>query len=140
MSLLNELLGTISVHTWISACIVWIPMALVTYKLLEIVKSKKVTLSTFKIKYWLNANFFVVLFGYVLSLIILRLGDYAFYLAGKFNYELGQTEDFVAWLIPLTWFIQWRLEAYKKPAISSEVKDEMTATNSRLIGTTDRTR
>ena len=122
---MNELLGTLSIQTWISAMLVWIPLALFTYKLFEIVKSNRVTLSNFKIDYWFNANIFVIIFGYSLSLIILRLGDYAFDIASKFNYELGTTDDFIAWIIPLTWFIQWRLEKFKKPVVSIGLKKEM---------------
>lgn len=132
MNLLKEILGSISIEIWIAAMVIWIPLALLSYKLLELIKSNKVTPNTFKIKYWVNANLFVILFGYILSLIILRLGDYAFFIANKLGYELGKTEDFVAWLIPLTWFIQWQLEKYRKPAIIKDLRKEMDNINNVL--------
>lgn len=124
MNLLNELLGQNTVSVWIAG-VFWVLVSLFAYKVFEIVKSNKVTYSTFKIKYWLNANIFVVIFGFVLSLITLRLGDYAFSIAEKFGYEFGETKDFVAWMIPLTWVIQFFLEKYKKPAVSKDLKKEM---------------
>lgn len=121
----NNFLGE---HTeldlWLSGFF-WVGIALILYKIFEIIKSDKVTFNSFKWRLWLNANFFSVLFGMIASLLILRIGDYVFHIAEKFGYPFIETTDFVAWMIPVTWFIQWKLEKYQKPAISINLKEEM---------------
>jgi AraC-like DNA-binding protein len=120
----NQFLGSHTLDIWLSG-IFWVIIAILIYKVFEILKNGKFNLETFKFKYWFNQNFFSILLGVILSLAILRLGDYAFHLAEKFGYEFGETTDFVAWMIPISWFVQWRLEKFAKPVISKTIATDM---------------
>lgn len=128
----EELFGEHGLEIWIAG-IFWVILSLLLYKLFELIKSNKVTMATFKFRYWINANLFVCMFGIIASLLILRLGDYAFHIANKFGYEFGETKDFVAWMIPITWFVQWKLEKLKKPVINKTVKENMCIHNEKHI-------
>ena len=119
----DQLLGQNTFAIW-AAGIIWALMGIFAFKLFVVVKKSYSTPDFFKSwswKVWLNENVLDIVFGIVLALIILRLGDYAFTIANKLGYEWGQTEDFVAWMIAISAFIQWQLHK-RRPVISKSVE------------------
>lgn len=119
----DQLLGQHTFAIW-AAGIIWALMGIVAFKLFVVVKKSYSTPGFFKSwswKVWFNENVLDIVFGILLALIVLRLGDYAFTVANKLGYEWGQTEDFVAWMIAISAFIQWQLHK-KRPKISSNVQ------------------
>lgn len=121
---INQLLGEHTVAIW-TAGILWALIGIFAFKLFVVVKkswSDPDFLKNFRWKVWFNENVLDIVFGVLLALIILRLGDYTFELANKkFGYDWGRPEDFVAFMIPISAFIQWQLHK-RRPVISKSVE------------------
>jgi hypothetical protein len=119
MILINEFLGSQAVNVWLAG-IPWSLIAIFAVKLFFIDSKKK-----FNFKYWLNDNILDIVKGFVWSLIILRMGDYAItMLTDKLQLDIPETTDFVIYMIVISGFIQYRLHK-KRKAVSGTLKDEM---------------
>lgn len=126
MNILNELLGENALEIWIAG-IFWAFFGIISVKLWFLNSEVK-----FNLKYWLNDNILDIVKGLIWALVILRLGDIVIQiLKNKFGYDLPETTDFVAAMILISGFIQYRLHKKRKP-ISKKVADEMEKNN--LIG------
>lgn len=119
---LKQLLGENTIHIW-SAGMIWAFIGIVIVKLWYI-RSKFVETKNFTTEKWswgkyFRHNIIDILMGIILGMIILRLGDYAFGLVEKFGYDLGKTEDFVAFMIPISGYAQVWLHK-KRPKIKKD--------------------
>lgn len=115
--------GKHALEIW-GAGLFWSVLAIMLFKLLQMVLSTEFKFKNFKLKYWINDNILDLIGGIVISAIILRLGDYAFHVAEKGGYVLGETTDFVAWMIPISFLLQYWLHK-KRLSISKQKEIEM---------------
>lgn len=118
---INQLLGENTVHIW-SAGIIWALMGILIVKTYYLLRKSWATpnfwLSKFSLITYMKNNGLDIIFGIIAGLVILRLGDYAFTILGKFGYDMGQTDDFVAAMIPVSGFVQVWLHK-KRPKLST---------------------
>lgn len=107
---IDQLLGEHTFAIWVAG-ILWAFIGIAAFKLWSVWKAKnKDPKFKFSFKTWFNENTIDFMIGVVVALIVLRMGDYSFQLAAKFGYDWGRSEDFVAAMIPISAFIQWRLD------------------------------
>ena len=123
MDFLKHLQGGNSIEVWISG-IVW---SFVGIALVKLFYYKRV--GTFSIKFWLNDNIKDVGLGFLLSIILLRMGKFAIRMFERaFEWEIGEVEDFVAFMIFVSIFIQHKLHKNREP-ISKDVANRMDECN-----------
>lgn len=115
---IDQLLGQHLLSVW-SAGLIWciIGISLVKAYFFDRKKNNK-------LKFYLNDNAQDVILGIIICLILLRLGDYAFNVAEHLGYTLGDTTDFVAWMIPISCIVQYKLHKRRKP-ISNKIANQM---------------
>lgn len=106
---MEHFLGQHAIEIWLSG-MYWALFSILLVKVYYYNPAHK-----FQLKYWLNDNLKDVLLGFGLSLLVMRLGDYAFHIASEFGFNVGEVTDFVAFIIPVSIYIQYKLHKNRKP-------------------------
>lgn len=127
MELWKQLQGGNTIEIWFAG-LIWTIIGISLVKLYYYKKNYK-----FNLKYWLNDNIKDVALGLLISLVLLRMGNFGLRIFEKvFSYKLGEVKDFVAFMLFASIFIQYQLHKRRKP-ISKEVETEMLQSNSKAI-------
>jgi len=115
MEEVNTFFGEHALDIWGSG-IVWTIIGIFAIKIYYLVAGG-VTLNSFSFKYWINENFFDVLLGFVMSLLILRGGDALVHWGqNKLGWTIPDTQDFVIVMIAISGLLQIFLHKIRKPA------------------------
>lgn len=123
MDFLTHLQGGNSIEVWVSG-IAWSFVGIALVKLFYYKRT-----SAFSFKFWINDNIKDVGLGFLLSLIVLRMGNFGVRMFERaFDWQIGEVEDFVAFMIFVSIFIQYKLHKNREP-ISKEVVEEMEECN-----------
>lgn len=113
MELINEILGKHPLEIW-GAGLIWSLIGIIAVKLYYL--SDKI--ESFSLTFWLKDNGIEIIKGIIWAMVIIRLGDVAIdLLKDKFKYDLPETTDFVALMILISGFIQYKLHKKRKPLI-----------------------
>lgn len=120
---MEKFLGQHAIEIWLSG-IYWALLSIILVKVYYYNAANK-----FNLKYWFNDNIKDVILGFGATLLVLRLGDYAFHIAEQFGFNVGEVNDFVAFIIPVSIYIQYKLHNSRKP-ISKRIESEMHIHNS----------
>lgn len=124
--IIESLLGTLPSHIWIAGMI-WAMIGAAFIKVLNYPKKAK-----FNLTYWLNDNLKDVLLGFLSSLIILRLGNYAYVLVQKYTtIDFDVPPDFVMFMILIAGAIQYYLHKKRKP-FSVNIEKKMIESNKEI--------
>jgi hypothetical protein len=126
IKILQEIGGDHTIEVWIAAFF-WSLIGIIGIKLWAYKKRNK-----FNFKFWINDNSRDILLGILLSMVILRLGDYLIYIINNnTSFKIPETEDFIAMMIVISAYVQYKLHKSRLP-ISNRIKDEMNEYNKKV--------
>jgi hypothetical protein len=126
IKILQEIGGDHTIEVWVAA-LFWSLIGIIGIKLWAYKKRNK-----FNFKFWLNDNVRDIIFGIILSMVILRLGDYLIYIINNnTSFKIPETEDFIAMMIVISAYVQYKLHKSRTP-ISKRIQSEMNDYNEKL--------
>jgi hypothetical protein len=125
IKILQEIGGDHTIEVWVAA-LFWSLIGIIGIKLWAYKKRNK-----FNFKFWLNDNVRDIIFGIILSMVILRLGDYLIYIINNnTSFKIPETEDFIAMMIVISAYVQYKLHKSRTP-ISKRIQSEMNDYNEK---------
>ena len=123
MELIDHLQGGNPIEVWIAG-LIWSGMGIALVKVYYYRKEYN-----FNIKYWINDNIRDIGVGFLIAIVLLRMGDIAIKIIEQVsNYNLGEVNDFVAFMLFSSIYIQYKLHINRIP-ISTKVASKMVRSN-----------